>query len=592
VRGNECPNCGGFIIRPEPEKAEVAQGAAAPQTAEGEARSQVNVMLSVQELVEAAQKQENSGDLHKALATYQQALTLAKEHQLENPAWSLTVQMLTHAIRRTEQMMGLASELETEKEEEKRKEEWRKHLLQLLQRRQMALEREEAARREAEERARREEQARQKRAAEERARREAEEREKKEAEVRAKHAAEKLVLSPHIPQRISAIENRQLLEKELTPRITTPPAKVVPQKKSRRPIVIGGLLLLGSVLLCVGVMWITSLPSPQVIEKKATSTSDWTATAYAVKTATARAAATATAQARAIAEAQATATAQARADIISAIESNKLRAFGPEDGGLVHDVDEYIEDYAAGVELRDFIVEAEFLNPCSASTGSWDYGFLFRDEGGDQQFRLIIGSDRYWTLFNVVGDADVPAISEGEIPTLNINEGGSNWVRLICQGGRGWLFVNGEFIAEFDLSARTNAGDITIATGMYGGDEIEGKTTYFENFSIWSIIQIVNTLTYNDRINSSINDAIGEYWSFYGRAGDRVTIAMDGYNSFDTYLELYDPNEDLLVSNDDDGPNNNALIVDYVLPVTGTYIINARGYNGATGSYTLSLTGP
>ena len=283
--------------------------------------------------------------------------------------------------------------------------------------------------------------------------------------------------------------------------VVAPPSKAAPKK--REWIRVAGWVFL-VVVICVGLAWVLAwlISRPEATLPNATAISsatlDWTATAYAEKTANARAAATATAQARATdtaraittaaAQARATATAQARIDILGAIESNKLRAFGPQDGSLVHEVDTYVKTYSVGVALRDFIVEAEFLNPYSASTSSWDYGFLFRDEGGDQQFRLVIRSDRYWTLLNVAGNADVPAINEGEIPTLNISDGGSNWVRLICQGERGWLFVNGEFIAELDLSARTNAGDITIATGLYEGDEINGKTTNFKNFSIWSII--------------------------------------------------------------------------------------------------------
>jgi hypothetical protein len=82
-----------------------------------------------------------------------------------------------------------------------------------------------------------------------------------------------------------------------------------------------------------------------------------------------------------------------------------------------------------------------------------------------------------------------------------------------------------------------------------------------------------------------------EYWTFRGRDGDVVTILMEGLGSFsDTYLELYGPDGTPLTQNDDGGPGLFAEIQDYALPETGDYIIVARGFGGAIGSYELTLT--
>jgi hypothetical protein len=182
------------------------------------------------------------------------------------------------------------------------------------------------------------------------------------------------------------------------------------------------------------------------------------------------------------------ATEGARANYVSTLEADRQLIFGPGSGSIVHEAeDELIEGEDADVDLRDFIVEARFYNPYSVSTGTWDYGFLLRDEGKSQEFRFVTQSKQTWTLLNNTGGADGEVIAKGEIPGLDIGEDGSNKIRLIFQGDRGMFFLNDVFIAELDLSARMNSGNILIVTGIYTGDEITGEVTDYQDFSIWSI---------------------------------------------------------------------------------------------------------
>lgn len=96
-----------------------------------------------------------------------------------------------------------------------------------------------------------------------------------------------------------------------------------------------------------------------------------------------------------------------------------------------------------------------------------------------------------------------------------------------------------------------------------------------------------NTIEYGEQIDAQLRGS-SAYYYFNGQAGDRVTITMDG--SFDTFLILYNPSGNELIRNDDSRGTYNAQIADYVLPSTGFYTIEARGFsNNAQGSYTLSL---
>ncbi|MBN1963925.1 MAG: pre-peptidase C-terminal domain-containing protein [Anaerolineae bacterium] len=87
-------------------------------------------------------------------------------------------------------------------------------------------------------------------------------------------------------------------------------------------------------------------------------------------------------------------------------------------------------------------------------------------------------------------------------------------------------------------------------------------------------------------------------YTFAGRAGDVVQIEMTATSGdLDPFVGLFDPDETLLISNDDidwQGGNANSRIDPYTLPVDGTYIIAATRYQveegTTTGTFSLVLT--
>ncbi|MBN1146994.1 MAG: serine/threonine protein kinase [Anaerolineales bacterium] len=214
-----------------------------------------------------------------------------------------------------------------------------------------------------------------------------------------------------------------------------------------------------------------------------------TSTAQALFTAAAQAsAATATAGVNATATAQFFAVEQARNDYVSSLQAERQLAYGPASGSLLHEAEDgLIEGDAAEVDLKNFFVEARFYNPYATSLGSWDYGFILRHADKNTQYRFIIQSDQTWVLMNNSGDSEGVVIGEGELPSLDVNENGSNLVLLIFKGSRGLFYLNNEFIVEFDLSTRLNSGDIFVVTGIYTGDEVTGEATDYRDFTIWSL---------------------------------------------------------------------------------------------------------
>ena len=225
------------------------------------------------------------------------------------------------------------------------------------------------------------------------------------------------------------------------------------------------------------------------VQAKATATAraQATATAQAMATATAQAKATATARAMATATAQAraTATVQAILTTVSAIRGRVV--YGPAGGRLKHNAeDDYVKLRSSEVKLRNFICQVTFYNPYSMSERSWDYGIFFRDTGGNKQYRLSIRSDGYWAL-HFVEDPTWDTITSGVLSNLDTSPSGKNTLRIVVKDTQGFLFVNDRYIDTLDVSRKQEPGDVLVATGIWKGNEITGKTTRYEGFTVWSL---------------------------------------------------------------------------------------------------------
>lgn len=161
-------------------------------------------------------------------------------------------------------------------------------------------------------------------------------------------------------------------------------------------------------------------------------------------------------------------------------------AFEPRSGELRHTTRNAPEIEPAKVQFRNFVVEALFGNPYGAEEGRWDYGFFFRHEGENRQYRLAVVSDGRWRL--TLRDRDVSTIvQEGLLSNLNAQADGFNVLRLVVEESRGWFFVNGQFVAELNVSAKRVAGDVQIFTGVFGGNKINGRTTRYSGFVVSEI---------------------------------------------------------------------------------------------------------
>lgn len=86
------------------------------------------------------------------------------------------------------------------------------------------------------------------------------------------------------------------------------------------------------------------------------------------------------------------------------------------------------------------------------------------------------------------------------------------------------------------------------------------------------------------------NNDIDGYF-FEGTEGQRATLTMNRQGgSLDSYLLLYGPDGNLLITDDDSGEGVNAAISDFALGETGLYHVVAKSFGGGSGgSYKLRL---
>ncbi|MGE3540531.1 MAG: hypothetical protein AB7N91_24215 [Candidatus Tectimicrobiota bacterium] len=94
-----------------------------------------------------------------------------------------------------------------------------------------------------------------------------------------------------------------------------------------------------------------------------------------------------------------------------------------------------------------------------------------------------------------------------------------------------------------------------------------------------------------------------DVWHFAANQGTVVTIQMaripnqsNGSSTLDPLVDLEDSRGFLLATDDDSGsntppgPGRNAVIRNFTLPATDTYVVLARGVGGTSGPYALEIT--
>ncbi len=157
-----------------------------------------------------------------------------------------------------------------------------------------------------------------------------------------------------------------------------------------------------------------------------------------------------------------------------------------ESGSLEHDPsDGLVPIFDSGADLADFVAEATFTAPHDVTQGNWSSGFLIRWSDGVKAHAVVVRSSGDWYHYlRKGGPADDRLLMEGSSPNVRRGQDAQNQIRLIASGVTGWLFVNGAYEAQLDLSGLTGPGSIGLLGAWFDGDELPGRSTRFTDFSV------------------------------------------------------------------------------------------------------------
>ena len=157
--------------------------------------------------------------------------------------------------------------------------------------------------------------------------------------------------------------------------------------------------------------------------------------------------------------------------------------FGPTDGAMPNEDDNYIETYYAGLHIRALSAQATFHNP-SSSVGGWDYGFLFRSAGDNRFHAVVVTVNGTWFHYLRNGSSDGNTIDSGHADALRTWDGAPNELRLVAIASIGWFFINGELVATLDLTDGPAVGDVSLVTDYHLAHERDGGLTRFQGFAV------------------------------------------------------------------------------------------------------------
>ncbi|MEA2584531.1 MAG: eukaryotic-like serine/threonine-protein kinase, partial [Thermomicrobiales bacterium] len=173
----------------------------------------------------------------------------------------------------------------------------------------------------------------------------------------------------------------------------------------------------------------------------------------------------------------ATATASTVAAEIAELTANAERAFGPTDGSMT------------GIQLSPgslpagMIVEVRLFNPAVDEAPNWNYGVVFRFANGSQ-YSLTVNVTGIWALLLTSMTETSAVVASGRVENADLDAGGSNLLRIVTEGDRGWLLLNDEFVTSLDLSAIPSGGQV----GLVGFSANGPTTIQYQDYSIWKVI--------------------------------------------------------------------------------------------------------
>ena len=147
--------------------------------------------------------------------------------------------------------------------------------------------------------------------------------------------------------------------------------------------------------------------------------------------------------------------------------------------------DGLVPTFDSGVVLADFVAEVTFTAPHRPSTAPWSSGFLVRQSGSNRFHAVMIHSSGSWSHHLRTGTpSDDDLVRRDSSSAIETRGTARNHVRVVAAGGSGWLFVNGTYVADLDLSGHMDSGSVKLLGAWFKDDETAGGVTPYQSFSV------------------------------------------------------------------------------------------------------------
>ena len=116
---------------------------------------------------------------------------------------------------------------------------------------------------------------------------------------------------------------------------------------------------------------------------------------------------------------------------------------------------------------------------------------MFRSGRFNEFHIVVVNSNGAWYHYLRTGDVDTEQDLAAEYSNhIDTTPYGNNHIRIIAKGTKGWLFINGAFVGNLDLSGLTGTGSVSAVGAYFQGDGIAGQSTRFEDFTIRSLRKV------------------------------------------------------------------------------------------------------
>ncbi len=153
-----------------------------------------------------------------------------------------------------------------------------------------------------------------------------------------------------------------------------------------------------------------------------------------------------------------------------------------------------LKSLTADVDVADFFAEAGFEVPEDAPPGLWSVGYCFWAVPSGACTELIIqsdGSTATWFLGAVSDEGEYEAYDTGEMVSLDLTPGATNYLGLYVRGNAAVISINGDGAAVgFDIPVEsTGSGDIRLLVGYSAEDPDETGVATMSTFDfvVWDL---------------------------------------------------------------------------------------------------------